>query len=115
MVASVVILIIHCLLLAELRQSQNKIQKSKTDNNLPLVIQLIMITVSNILCWFPTGCIYISAMFYATYPIGLVIWTTVFGLPINSILNPFIFTVTSVRKMIQFEMKVTNYKNDLDI
>ena len=64
---SVVILIMHCLLLAELRQSQNKIQKLKTDNNLPLVIQMIMITVSNILCWFPTGCIYISALFYATY------------------------------------------------
>ena len=108
---SVVILIMHCLLLNQLRLSQNKIQKSKTENNLPLVIQLIMITVSNILCWFPTACVYITAMFSRTYPIDLVIWTTVLGLPINSILNPFIFIVTTVRKIIKFEThKATNKK-----
>ena len=107
MASSVGILIMHSLLLFELKQSKNKIQKSKTDNNLPLVIQLIMITVSNILCWFPTGCIYISAMFSATYPTDLVIWATVFGLPINSLLNPFIFIATTVRKMIKFEKNIT--------
>ena len=102
MATSIGILIMHCLLLSELRQSKTKIQKSKTDNNLPLIIQLIMITISNILCWFPTGCIYVTAMFSATYRIDLVIWATVFGLPINSILNPFIFIVTTVKKMIKF-------------
>ena len=110
MASSVGILIMHSLLLFELKQSKNKIQKSKTDKNLPLVIQLIMITVSNILCWFPTGCIYISAMFSATYPTDLVIWATVFGLPINSLLNPFIFIATTVRKMIKFEKNITTNK-----
>ena len=99
---SVGIAFMHCLLFSKLRQSQKEIQKSKTDNNLPLAIQLITITVSNILCWFPTGCVYISAMFLANYPIDLAIWTTVIGLPINSIINPFMFIVTTVRKMIQF-------------
>ena len=103
MATSVGIAIMHCLLFTKLRQSQYEIQKSKTDKNLPLAIQLIMITVLNILCWLPTGCVYISAMFLANYPIDLAIWTTVIGLPINSIINPFVFIVTTVRKMIQFE------------
>ena len=98
-VTSIGIIVMHCLLLTKLKQSQKNIQKSKIDNNLPLVVQLVMITVSNILCWFPTGCVYISAMFLKTYPIDLVIWTTVIGLPINSIINPFIFIVTNVRKI----------------
>ena len=113
MATSVGILIMHCLLLNEL--TQNKVQKSKAGNNLPLIIQLIMITVSNILCWFPTACVYITAMFSRTYPIDLVIWTTVLGLPINSILNPLIFIVTTVRKMMKFETKVYTNRNVFNV
>ena len=103
-ITSIVIMVMHCLLLNKLRQSQKNIRKSNTDNNIPLAIQLIMITVSNILCWLPTGCVYISAIFLANYPVDMIIWTTVIGVPINSVINPFIFITTTVRKIIKFEI-----------
>ena len=85
---SFVIMTIHICLLKELRKSQRNIQKSKSKekSNLSLIIQLLIITVSNIVCWLPAACVYILAFFLSTYPIDLVIWTTVIGLPINSLL-----------------------------
>ena len=98
---SVGIMIMHILLICEVKHYQNITMKvkSRKDSNVNLIIQLVLITTSNILCWFPAGCIYISAMFLSTYPIDLVIWTTVIGLPINSIVNPSIFIVTTFRKL----------------
>ena len=110
LINSIGIMIMHILLVTEIRHSQNVIKKikSKKDSNVALIIQLVLITTSNILCWFPSGCVYISAMFLTTYPIDLIIWTTVIALPINSIINPSIFIVTSIRSMIKFGSKKHN-------
>ena len=98
---SIGIIVMHILLVTEIRRSQKTIEKtkSKQDSNVALIIQLVLITTSNILCWFPSGCVYICAIFLSTYPIDLIIWTTVIGLPINSIINPSIFIITSIRKI----------------
>ena len=45
--------------------------------------------------------IYTAAMFLSTYPIDLIIWTTAVGLPLNSILNPSVFIIISIRKYIK--------------
>ena len=110
---SVGIMTMHFLLVFQIRRSQNKIQKSKIayDFNVILIIQLVTITTSNILCWGPAGIIFISAMFLPTYPMDLVIWTTVIGLPINSIINPCIFISTTIRKKIKFKPKVFFARN----
>ena len=102
------IMIMHILLIVEIRHSQHNtmVTKSRQDSNLALIIQLILITTSNILCWFPASCVYISAMFLSTYPIDIVIWTTVIVLPINSIVNPSIFILTNVKKMKRFKLKI---------
>ena len=50
MATSIGILIMHFLLVNALRQSQRHIQKFENDDNVPLIIQLVMITTSNILC-----------------------------------------------------------------
>ena len=112
---SVGIMSMHFILVVEIRRSQKNIQKSKQNCEVPLLIQLVMITASNILCWYPTGCVYISAVFLSTYPIDLVIWTTVIGLPINSIINPCILISTTVRKKRKFKPKVFTAGNAYDM
>ena len=104
---SITIAIMHFCLITEVKKSEKNIEKSKSKHgtNKSLLIQLITITVSNIICWFPAGCIYIYAMFLSIYPIDLIICTTVSGLPINSIINPFIFIVTTVRKIKEDKLK----------
>ena len=78
-----------------------------------MMSQFILTSTSNILCWFPTNAIYLSAMYLSTYPISLVIWTTVIIMPINSVINPCVFLLKNMKdtcKMLtnQKEKKITN-------
>ena len=40
-----------------------------------------------------------NVMFLPAYPIEMITWTTVAVVPINSIINPLVFVITSLRKM----------------
>ena len=98
---SLVILIMHILLGKNLKESQKSVRKSGSDNDTPLVIQLIIITVSNILCWFPENGIIIATIFLSMYPVDLIIWITTICLPLNSIINLFGFVIVAIRKYIK--------------
>ena len=62
-----------------------------------MMFQFIVTSTSNIICWFPTNAIYLSAMFLSAYPINLVIWTTVIVMPINSVINPCVFLLSNMK------------------
>ncbi len=64
-----------------------------------LFIQLFLLSLSNIVCWVPTSILYKSAVFLLRYPIDLVIWATVCVTPINSVVNPVVFILTAVKKV----------------
>ena len=99
-VSSIALLVLHILLVEGLKESKTWRRNSEfNDNsNTALIVQLICITSSNILCWFPVNALYMAAMFLSTYPIDLVIWTTVICIPLNSIINPLIFIIASIKK-----------------
>ena len=61
----------------------------------PLFIQIFLVTVSNILCWMPSGIIYLVALFLKKYPINLIIWSTIAITSINSVINPVVFIVAN--------------------
>ena len=91
--ASVAMVTMYIVLVKTVKESTEALGSLKNLNkiNTTLIGQLIVTSLSNILCWFPTNVVYLSAMFLRTYPIHLVIWTTVIILPLNSIINPIIF------------------------
>ena len=60
-------------------------------------IQIFIVTVSNILCWIPSGIIYLVALFLKKYPVNLIIWSTIAVTPINSVINPVVFIVANFR------------------
>ena len=98
---SVFILIIYVKLITELKASQQKVAgaKSETTPNRSLVVQVVIVTSSNLFCWVPTSVIYLTASFLERYPTSLLIWTSVAITPINSIINPLVFTSTTLRKI----------------
>ncbi len=61
------------------------------------VLHLVVITASNLLCWIPTSVMYITASFIQQYPTDMLIWTQVAITPINSVVNPVVFIVTTLR------------------
>ncbi len=100
LVCSVLIAIIYFLLVKEKDKTQMHIPSStSTRSDKGMIVQLIVVTLSNIVCWFPSGIIYVISAFQDRYPIDMVIWVTVSVLPINSIVNPIVFTATTLRKM----------------
>ena len=95
-VCSVLIAGMHILIVTEVHKLEKSVRK-KSNSSKKMMSQLILISASNILCWFPTNTIYLSAMFLSTYPINLVIWTTAIIMPINSVINPCVFLLTNVK------------------
>ncbi len=100
MFSSACILCLNILLASHLLTHKEQMIKVNSMNQssykYPL-LQLFLVSFSNILCWCPTSIVYLSVMFIAEYPIDLVIWITVCVIPINSLINPLLF-VSSAKK-----------------
>ena len=96
-ISSVLIGLMNILLINEVKKSKRslKIQKSEVENK--MMYQLILTSMTNILCWIPANGIYLSSMFLSIYPINLVIWATVVVMPINSVINPFVFIMINLK------------------
>ncbi len=107
LVTSVTILVLHILLVTSLKESQKRTAEMKRghESNTALIIQLILLTVSNMLCWFPTNIIYVLTMFLKRYPTELAVWTVVGVTPINSIVNPSLFLILQARNCIRKSQK----------
>ena len=95
--SSIFISINYAILLKQLKISHADlgILSNKTIKN--LILQVMVVTSSNLLCWLPSDIIYISSLFQSKYSTDLVIWTTIAVTPINSIINPVVFIVTTIK------------------
>ena len=100
---SIIITVFHIILFKILHENQNKLEiKTKKESlHISLLIQLIIVTFCDVICWFPANTIYIITMVSPECPIDLVIWMTVFVVPLNFIINPFVFVSTNLRKNCQ--------------
>ncbi len=87
------------MLVHEVFESAKNVGKSQKEHG--LIIQLIVVSTSNILCWFPVNTIYILAMFGNKQATQMVIWSTVVAFPLNSVVNPLVFVITCWRKHIK--------------
>ena len=96
---AIVILVLYFWIMKYLIGHENGLIK-KVDTKksyLPLYMQVCLVISSNVLCWIPSGIIYLVTMSLDKYPIKLVIWSTIALTPINSVVNPIVFIIASVR------------------
>ena len=112
-ITSVIIMILHSQMVLKIRTSEKntEMSKSKASSGNFLVVQIAILTISIILCWYPANIIYIAAMFLSTYSIELIIWTIILTFPLNSIVNPCIFIVSAIRKSKNSQGLTMNSKN----
>ena len=98
--ASAAMVIMNIFLVKAVKESKESLGSLNNLNktNTKLIVQIIVTSLSNILCWFPANVVYLLVMFLTTYPIHLVTWTTIIILPLNSIINPIIFLLRYSRK-----------------
>ncbi len=91
--------ITYSLLIKELRKSQSNMAEltGRKINNFWLIFQLFCVILTNIVCWIPTDAVYLMSVFKPQYPILLVVLITIVLMPLNSVINPIIFMVSTKR------------------
>ena len=96
------IITVYGMLFKELLLFKKKFKRaiSKKKSHSALIIQIVIVTGSNIICWIPSGVIYLVSIFKDRYPIQMIVWTTISGTTINSVINPLVFIITYMRKEI---------------
>uniref|UniRef100_A0A2C9KD55 G-protein coupled receptors family 1 profile domain-containing protein n=1 Tax=Biomphalaria glabrata TaxID=6526 RepID=A0A2C9KD55_BIOGL len=70
-------------------------QKRRLED-LAVARKLALVALSDFLCWFPIGIIGIFSINGHTFSIEVYAWFAVFVLPINSALNPVLYTISSL-------------------
>ncbi|XP_053375484.1 G-protein coupled receptor GRL101-like [Mercenaria mercenaria] len=87
---------------ASLRKSLN----STRTNDLKVARNLLLLVTTDFMCWFPIGMMGVLALAGHTIPGEVYAWTAVIILPINSALNPFMYTLTAIYSRQKFSPSV---------
>ncbi|XP_053374810.1 G-protein coupled receptor GRL101-like [Mercenaria mercenaria] len=85
-----------------LRKSLNIIRT----NDLKVARNLLLVVTTDFMCWFPIGMMGALALAGHTIPGEVYAWTAVIILPINSALNPFMYTLTAIYSRQKFSPSV---------
>ena len=102
------IITIYVKLVLSLQKSQENLKNatSATHSYVTTIVQFVVITGSNIICWIPSCAIFLFSTFSTNYPMDMLIWTTIAVNPVNSLINPAVFIVTSMRKLYNAHVKM---------
>ncbi len=74
---------------------------SQKQSNIALFLQVFSITSSTTVCWIPCCVLYVWSLFSPQQVVDLVIWSTIALVPIDSMNNPIVFPLTTVRKALK--------------
>ena len=98
--SSLFIMSVYLLFIKILNNSSKylKCNISKKISRVGMIIQLFIVTSSNIICWIPANITYLMSLYMSKYSTNLLIWTTIAVMPLNSMINPFLFIITTIRK-----------------
>ena len=90
-IASFLISIVYICLISSLKKMERNdfIITKKIDKN--VISQLVLVTVSDMVGWFSSSVIFIALLLLPRYPKNLPVWTTATIVPLDSIINPFLF------------------------
>ena len=94
--ATFIIIIAYSILVKKLHTSDKPFfNQSFQKEHISVILQIIILTVSNIICWIPSGIIYLTLILLDKYPIDITVLAPIVITSINSIINPIIFSIAS--------------------
>ncbi|XP_060603871.1 G-protein coupled receptor GRL101-like [Ruditapes philippinarum] len=82
----------------EVKQQSKRRLKMRTSraNDLKIARNLLLIVTTDFICWFPIGVMGVLATMGHVIPGDMYAWTAVLILPVNSALNPFMYTFSAI-------------------
>ncbi len=60
------------------------------------IVQIVVVSLSNILCWIPAAVIYSISLVWSEFPTDALTWTVVAVMPLNSVVNPIVFVTSDM-------------------
>ena len=98
LVCFTIILICYIAIFIQVRQSAKGLTRSKeSDDEIKMAIKMAVIVGTDFLCWMPIIIMGIlSQTQMVVIPVVAYVWSVVFILPINSSLNPYLYTISSL-------------------
>ncbi len=85
---------IYIYVLQLLHSHDNLSMKDKSGRNTnftkTVLLKLLLVNISNIICWLPSCIVLLLSLILGRYPIQLLFWVVLVLSPVNSILNPII-------------------------
>lgn len=78
------------------RNSGSRVGQGSTEMDVAVTRRLLLIAATDFMCWFPIGLMGILATNGVPVPVVVNVWTAIFVLPFNSVLNPFLYTLNTV-------------------
>lgn len=108
--SSTTVIVMSVMLVYQVNKSQKYVQPGKkSDPKTGLVFQLSLISLTNVACWTPSNTVQIIAMYIESFPLEVVMWTFVTILPLNSLIDPVIFTAGFLRKLVKAKLQKVRY------
>ena len=99
----VMVLILYSKLLILIHRASDMLTQSRQKERQTIVTQNILLTgVCNALCWLPSSIFYFITISVDTLPVNLLYWMTFFIVPMNSSLNPIIFSIPKLAKISRY-------------
>ena len=96
--AIVLMSVMYTCMIQNIRKSNENMQIFNQRRIFPVVIQVIILIISNFITWIVPTVIYLVCLFLKYYPKDTLAWITVTIVPIKCIIDPIIFILVAPRK-----------------
>ena len=73
------------------------VQSQLREKQSQMTHHLILVGATNALCWIPSSTFYLASVFIKRFPSFWLYWITLIILPLNSMLNPFMFHLSDIK------------------
>ncbi|XP_062589196.1 uncharacterized protein LOC134250867 [Saccostrea cucullata] len=91
----------QCLIYREISNTSSKVNSTRRTHEMVIARGLFLIVLSDCLCWCPIGIMGLLALNGHVISGEVYTWVAVFILPINSALNPFLYSFSSIRSRVE--------------
>ncbi len=114
------IIVRYRLLLKSLKMSRDEIRsmgvapQQKTSDTM-LFVQISVSALSNLLCWVPSSGLLVASSLMTHFSTTVMLWSAVFVVLINSIMNPIIFCTVGLKKYVQKNKKISDRPRSVSV
>ncbi len=107
LIAMGIAIVVHILMFKVYKHSISQLHEKATlkGSVISMKLQLILLTFSACICWFPSCTVFLIALSLDSYPLSMTEWTTLTVVPLHSVLNPAVLLFAVLRQHLKRNRK----------